>query len=92
MESTLMFVKPEYDTLIIPVPESGGNMHTEVFKSFVANIQHGEPMVAHGSEGINSLMLSNAFHLSSWLNKEVLLPIDEDLFLYELNKRQGWSV
>jgi len=92
MESTQMFVKPEYDTQIIPVPESVGNMHKEVFRSFVANILHGEPMVAHGSEGINSLMLSNAFHLSSWLNKEVSLPIDEDLFLRELNKRRGINI
>jgi hypothetical protein len=26
-------------------------------------------------------------HLSSWLDKEIEVPFDEDLFLEELNKR-----
>ena len=34
-------------------------------------------------EGINGLMISNAMHLSSWLDHEVTLPIDEKKF-YEL--------
>ena len=88
MESKQMFIKPEYEVLAIPVPTDGGNMHTNVFRAFVSNILRGEPMVAHGAEGIKSLMLSNAFHLSSWLKKEISLPIDEELFLYELDKRR----
>ena len=34
---------------------------------------------------------SNAMHLSSWTGKTVTLPIDEDLFLEELNKRRATS-
>jgi hypothetical protein len=30
-------------------------------------------------------------HLSSWLDKTVTLPIDEELFLSELNKRRSQS-
>ena len=30
---------------------------------------------------------SNAAHLSSWLGKKVTLPIDEDLFYAELQKK-----
>jgi hypothetical protein len=47
--------------------------------------------VAEGAEGIRGLTLSNAMHLSSWLDKTVVLPIDEDLFLAELNKRRAQS-
>ena len=43
-------------------------------------ILHGGKLVAHGSEGINGLMLSNAMHLSAFLGKEVSLPIDEELY------------
>ena len=50
------------------------------------------------AQGINTdftkvlgLMLSNAMHLSAFLGKEVLLPIDEDLFLEELMKRVAIS-
>ena len=30
-------------------------------------------------------------HLSSWLDKTVELPVDEDLYLAELNKRRATS-
>lgn len=50
-------------------------------------ILRGDKLVAHGSEGINGLTLSNAMHLSSWLNKEITLPLDEELFYSELMKR-----
>ena len=47
--------------------------------------------MAHGSEGINGLMLSNAMHLSAFLGKEVELPIDEELYYEELMKRVSSS-
>ena len=39
-------------------------------------------------EGIHGLTLSNAMHLSSWLEKDIQIPFDEELFLEELNKRR----
>ena len=36
-------------------------------------------------------MLSNAMYLSSWTGETVELPIDEDRFLEELNKRRKAS-
>ena len=57
-----------------------------VLNAFAARILHGTPLVAEGIEGINSLTLSNAMYLSSWLQKPVTLPLNEDLFLEELNK------
>ena len=32
-------------------------------------------------------MLSNAVYLSSWLGREVALPVDEELYLQELHKQ-----
>ena len=49
------------------------------------------PLIADGTEGINGLTLSNCMHLSSWLKQPVILPIDEDLYLKELNKRRATS-
>ena len=63
--------------------------HNGVLKAFAGKILHGTPLVAEGTEGIHSLALSNAMHLSSWLDTTVSLPVDEDLFLEELNKRRG---
>lgn len=48
-------------------------------------------MVAEGREGIRGLTLSNAMHLSSWLNRMVEIPFDEDLYYEELQKRVATS-
>lgn len=66
-----------------------GGQHVEVLKNFAANIIDGTPLIAPGSDGINGVELANAMHLSSWLNEEVTLPIDEDKYLEELNKRRA---
>ena len=54
--------------------------HPGVMNAFAAHILRGEPLVAEGAEGINGLTISNAAFLSSWLDKEIELPIDEDLY------------
>ncbi len=65
--------------------------HNEVLRRFAHHILDGEPLVADGKEAINGLMLANAMSLSGWLGRAVELPIDEDLFLSELNKRRATS-
>lgn len=65
--------------------------HVGVLNAFAAHILRGEPLVADGREGINGLMLSNAMHLSAWLDQTVALPIDEERFLKELDKRRATS-
>ena len=76
----------------ITVETDGQNpQHKGVLNAFAACILHGEPLVARGEEGIFGLTLSNAMHLSSWLRCAVDLPLDEDLFLAELDKRRASS-
>lgn len=65
--------------------------HEGVIRAFADCILKGTPLVADGKEGINGLTLSNAMHLSSWLGCEVTLPLDEELFLQELNKKRASS-
>ena len=80
-------------TETVEVETDGENpQHAAVLNAFAANILRGDPLIAGGEEGINGLMLSNAMHLSSWLDKTVELPFDEELFLKELNKRREASV
>jgi predicted dehydrogenase len=74
------------------VQTDGSNeQHNGVLKAFAGKILHGTPLVAEGKEGIHGLTLSNAMHLSSWLDKTISLPMNEDLFLDELNKRRNRS-
>lgn len=80
------FGEPGFET--IEVQTDGQNLqHIGVLCAFTGAILRGEPLIASGFEGINGLMISNAMHLSSWLNKMVELPINEDLFYDELKKR-----
>lgn len=65
--------------------------HAGVINAFAAHILHGAPLVADGVEGRNSLMLSNAMHLSAWTNATVSLPIDEAQFASLLAERRAGS-
>ncbi len=67
--------------------EGENNQHSGVMNAFAANILRGEELIAKGEEGINGLTISNAAFLSSWLDKTIELPIDEDLYYEELEKR-----
>ena len=64
-----------------------GEQHIAVLENFAANILEGTPLIAPGSDGINGVALANAIHLSSWLGKEVEIPVDEEVYLAELNKK-----
>lgn len=64
-----------------------GLQHISVLNNFADHIVNGEPLLANGEEGINGVILANAMHLSSWLDKEVDYNVDGDLYLAELNKR-----
>lgn len=84
------FKKP--DSTRIEIETDGMNeQHVGVLKAFADRILNGGPLVAEGIEGIRGLALSNAMHLSSWLDKAVELPFDEELFERELKKRRARS-
>ncbi|MBQ4073627.1 MAG: Gfo/Idh/MocA family oxidoreductase [Clostridia bacterium] len=76
------FKKPDMECLTIET-DGQNPQHVGVLNAFAGKILRGESLVADGREGIRGLMLSNAMHLSSWLGKEVSLPIDEKQY-YEL--------
>ncbi|MBP3381450.1 MAG: Gfo/Idh/MocA family oxidoreductase [Clostridia bacterium] len=65
--------------------------HKAVLRAWGGAILRGEPLVAHGSEGINGLTLSNAMHLSAFLGEAVELPFDGDVYYTALMKRVATS-
>lgn len=74
------------------IETDGQNLqHVAVLNAFADNILFGKSLVAEGYEGINGLMLSNAMHLSAFLNKEIELPFDDELYYQELMKRVATS-
>ena len=76
--------------------ETGSNpvcQHAMVSNAFIQACVTGnrDLLYARGEEGINGLSISNAAHLSSWLGRPVELPVDEDLYWAELQKKIAGS-
>jgi predicted dehydrogenase len=89
-ESTESFV--DFHPVTEKVETDGLNpQHVGILTNFAQHILDGTSLIAEGVEGINGLTLSNMMHLSSWTQHAVTTPIDEDLFLLELNKRRATS-
>lgn len=70
----------------IPVHGSGEE-HVGVLKNWINAILKGEKLTAPGEEGINSLEISNAMLLSSWIDDWIDLPIDDDAFYSHLQEK-----
>jgi predicted dehydrogenase len=84
--------KPSGEWEDIPTPGDPPG-HAAVVAQFARAVRLGEPMVAAGEDGLNSLELGNAIMLSGDLNRAVDLPLDRseyDRFLER--KRQSVRV
>ncbi len=74
------------------VETDGKNLqHSGVLNAWSNAILGSGELVARGEEGINGLTLSNAMHLSSFLGREIELPLDDELYYSELMKRVATS-
>ncbi|MDC3416021.1 Gfo/Idh/MocA family protein [Aquibacillus salsiterrae] len=61
--------------------------HPGITQNFVRKIVDGEALLAPGEDGVKGLELSNAMHLSTWLDDWVEFPVNEELYLEHLQKR-----
>lgn len=80
------FGNPECWECKIPVKGECGE-HKGIFQNYTDAILKGTPLLAPGVEGIKGLTISNAIHLSSWLDDWVTLPLDEELFYEKLQEK-----
>ena len=80
------FGEPEKEAL---APETDGKnpQHIGILNNFANAVLGLEPLFVRGQEGIHGVELMDAMLLSTWLDKAVTLPIDDELYLSELNKR-----
>ena len=78
--------KPEVWECKIPI-KGTYTSHPGIINNFCDCILKGAKPIAPGAEGIRGLQISNAIHLSSWLNGEwVNIPVDGELFLEKLQE------
>lgn len=76
-----------YEEEVFEFPDLWGIQHQQVLADFTDSILNHTPLIAPGAEGIRGLTLANMMYLSSWLGHEVEAPLDEELFIRELNKK-----
>lgn len=62
-------------------------MHLEILQNFAAAIVGKQSLKVSGFDGLNGVEMMNAMLLSQWLGKAVEMPIDDELYLEELNQR-----
>ncbi len=87
-QCTASFGNLPYLDCKIPLQEGSGEQHNGVLKAFANTILKGGTLIANGEEGIKGLTISNAMHLSSWLDKAVdVKNLDEDLFYDMLQEK-----
>ena len=90
----------ETDNAYAPIPfetiepkTDGQNLqHVGILRNFTNALLGLEPLFVKGQEGLFSVELMNAFLLSQWLGRTVELPVDDELYLAELNKRRATSI
>ena len=70
----------EFTKINVPYVHHGGPGHDIIIQNFVRSIQNGESLIVPGVDGVHQLQLGNAIMLSSFLDKPVNLPIDEEMY------------
>lgn len=72
----------------IDVQTDGENLqHVGILRNFTNAILNKEPLFVDGKEGLKGVILMNGILLSGWLGQTVNLPFDDEVYLYELEKR-----
>ena len=91
LNATNGFAKPEVE--IIEVETDGQNLqHVGIINNFANSILGLEEQFVEGADGIYGVELMNAIELSGWYNgAEIVLPVSEDDYIKELNKRRANS-
>ena len=78
----------EHVTEIVLNFEEKEDGHVLILKNFTNHLLNGEELIAPGEDGINSLRISNAAYVSSWIDETVDVPVSEKLFTGLLSEKK----
>lgn len=83
---------PKTEWTDIEVESHPDPQHIYVMRNVSKAILGLEPLYIDGKEGIKGVQLADAMLLSTWLDKKVEIPFDDDLYYAELQKRVATGV
>ncbi len=86
------FEKPECKAAVEVQIDSYNPQHVGICQNVTNTILGKEELYAPASDGLAGVELANAMLLSTWLDRDISLPIDDELFWSELQKRIAVSV
>lgn len=82
---------PQFEETIYTTKELGqipwGVEHAITIENWINSVEGKEKLIAPGTEGIKALELINSMLMSTFLDKEIELPIDENIYYEELMKK-----
>lgn len=85
------FSQPKCEKIIVET-DGQNPQHKGIINNFINALLGKEEFFVDGTEGINGVELMNAIELSGWRNgAPVTLPVNEDEYLEELNKKIATS-
>ena len=85
------FKKPGCEKILVET-DGQNTQHAGIINNFTAALLGKEELFVSGTDGIAGVELMNAISLSGWLGgQKVSLPVDEDVYLAELDKRRAVS-
>ena len=87
LAATTGFDKPKCKEDVEFVFEDNGPQHVGICNNIANAILGLEEVYAPVEDGLDGVHLANAMHLSSWLGRAVEMPMDDELFWEELQKR-----
>lgn len=84
------FAEPEYTAEVIG--QGGDNpQHVGILNNFANAVLGLEPLYVDGREGLQCVELIDAMLLSAWQDRTVAIPVNDDEYLQELQKRVAVS-
>lgn len=81
------FGEPKASDSIIEIEPDDKQMHVSVLQNVTDTILKKDSLYIDGKDGIYSCTMANAILLSTWLDKWIDLPFNDDLYYAELKKR-----
>lgn len=87
-ENKEIYGMPKHEKRTVSVDWNQPLGYQKIFSDFAEHIRKGTPLLVTGEDGLRTLMLTNGAYLSSWTDKKISFPIDDELYAALLKKKE----
>lgn len=91
MENKEIYASLPHHIREIAVDEETRTGYQILFQNFTDHVLGGTPLMASGEDGLHAIELTNASYLSSWKEKKMTFPIDDEEYVRLLEEKKMWE-